>query len=83
MKEEATEKKVKLGSRVKVRSLGQIQEEVKEFLIVDSSKVNPKLGKISTQSPVGRALLGRKKGDRVVININPELRIFYQIISVL
>ena len=39
----------------------------KEFTIVGSNEADPLGGKISNESPVGQALLGRKRGDSVVI----------------
>jgi len=54
---------VDLGARVKVDVSGQKDE----FTIVGTLEANPVLGKISNESPVGRALLGHKVGDEVVI----------------
>jgi transcription elongation factor GreA len=39
-----------------------------EFTIVGSLEANPSLGRISNDSPVGRSLMGRKTGDKVVIS---------------
>lgn len=55
---------VRLGSHVTVVDQDGAKEE---YLIVGSAEVNPRQGKISNESPVGRALLGRKIGDRVEI----------------
>jgi len=41
--------------------------QVDEFRIVGSLEANPSLGKISNESPVGKALLGRKIGEKVVV----------------
>jgi len=38
-----------------------------EFKIVGSLEANPSLGKISNESPVGKALLGHKIGDQVMV----------------
>lgn len=57
-------KEVALGSRVKVRFDGQVVE----YLLTGSSEANPASGKISNESPIGKALLGKKKGDRVIIS---------------
>ena len=35
--------------------------------IVGSSEANAALGKISNESPIGHALLGKKKGQKVVV----------------
>ncbi len=52
-----------LGAKVKV----DINGEKDEFVIVGTLEANPALGRISNESPVGKALLGRKIGDEVVI----------------
>lgn len=38
-----------------------------EFMIVGTLEANPSLNKISNESPVGKAILGHKVGDEVVI----------------
>lgn len=55
---------VDLGATVLVEVDGQKDE----FQIVGSLEANPSLGKISNQSPVGRAILGHRIGDEVVIS---------------
>ncbi|MDO4473321.1 MAG: transcription elongation factor GreA [Eubacteriales bacterium] len=42
-------------------------EEEMEFSIVGSTEANSLQGKISNESPVGKALIGRKVGDTVVV----------------
>ena len=37
--------------------------------IVGSAEAKPADGRISNESPVGRALLGRKKGEKVVVKV--------------
>ena len=54
---------VGLGAKVKV----DINGEKDEFVIVGTLEANPALGRISNESPVGKALLGRKIGDEIVI----------------
>lgn len=41
----------------------------KTYAIVGSDEANPLEGKISNESPMGQALLGRKKGDQVKIPV--------------
>ena len=53
---------VQLGSKVVV--LNQDGEKEK-YTIVGSAEASPKDGKISNESPVGKALLGRKVGEKV------------------
>ena len=44
----------------------EFDEEI-EYYLVGSSEANPLEGKISNESPVGAAILGKKKGDDVVV----------------
>lgn len=55
---------VGIGAKVKIDVDGQKDE----FIIVGTLEANPALGKISNESPVGRALLGHKVGDHVVVS---------------
>ena len=57
--------KVGLGSTVKVYDSTK-NEEV-EYNIVTSEESDVAAGKISTNSPIGRALLNKKVGDRAVV----------------
>ncbi len=57
---------VSLGATVAVEVNGQIDE----FTILGTFEANPSLGKISNESPVGRALLNRKVGEEIVISSN-------------
>ncbi|MBZ9572701.1 GreA/GreB family elongation factor [Patescibacteria group bacterium] len=56
--------KIHLGAQVKVSVDGQEDE----FIIVGTLEANPSLGKISNESPVGRALLGHKVGEEVTVS---------------
>lgn len=53
---------VVLGSRVTVVEEGL---EPETYTIVGSAEANPADGRISNESPLGKALLGRKPGDKV------------------
>lgn len=54
---------VTVGSRVTIVEDGEDDEEV--YTIVGAAEANPDDGKISHVSPIGSALLGAKKGDKV------------------
>lgn len=56
--------KINLGAKVTVEVEGQIDE----FVIVGTLEADPAAGKISNESPVGKALVGRKTGEEVIIN---------------
>ena len=60
-------KKVVVGVKVKVFDEDFGEEEV--YKIVGSTEANPLEQKISDESPVGKALLGKKVGDEVVVDI--------------
>lgn len=56
---------VRLGSRIKVRDLEF--EEDSEYEVVGSQEADPMNGRISEDSPFGRALLGKAVGDDVIV----------------
>lgn len=56
---------IALGSRVKLRD-GDGEEY--EWTIVGSAEANPRQSRISNESPVGKALMGKKKGDKVSVD---------------
>jgi transcription elongation factor GreA len=53
--------KVEIGSHVMVESDG----EQREYVIVGSAEAAPSEGRISNESPVGRALLGHRAGETI------------------
>lgn len=56
---------VRVGSEVTIREEGSDEDE--KYMIVGAAEANPRDGKISQKSPIGSALLGRKKGDKVKV----------------
>ena len=58
-------KQVILGSTVKVKTS---QGKVQEYTIVGPAEADPREGKISNESPVGRALMGKKVNDEVEVS---------------
>ena len=63
VEEEIDLEKINIGCRVKVLDM-EFDEEM-EFKIVGSTEANSLQNKISNESPVGHALLGKKAGDIV------------------
>lgn len=57
--------KVELGNTVTLKN----KDGVKEFTIVGSVEADPLEGKISNESPIGEALLGKKLGEEVEIKL--------------
>ena len=72
-------KTVQIGNTVKLYDV-EFEEEV-EYTIVGSTEVNLTENKISNESPIGKALLGAKKGSTVEVNA-PAGVIKYQILSI-
>lgn len=59
-------KLVILGSHVRVRS---DEGKTQEYVIVGPAEADPREGKISNESPVGRALIGKRVNDEVQVNV--------------
>ena len=57
--------RVSIGSRVTVV---EEEEEPETYHIVGSAEADPKSGRISHQSPLGKALLGHRVGDEITVN---------------
>lgn len=55
---------IQVGSRVKVQESGLDPEE---YVIVGAAEADPRLGRISNESPLGKALLNQKAGDKVKV----------------
>ncbi len=60
--------KVQLGSTVKLRNDGK----TKQFTVVGTVEADPLNGKVSDESPIGRALIGKTVGDKVEIKTPAE-----------
>lgn len=61
--------KVRLGSTVKLKGEAG---KTKEFQVVGTVEADPLNGKISDESPIGQALLGKKEGEEVEIKTPAE-----------
>lgn len=64
--EEQTGGSVRIGSRITVSEVGFDDPET--FSLVGAAEANPMEGKISNESPLGKALLGKHIGDEVEID---------------
>ena len=71
---EISDQTVHVGSLVKVENIS-VGREV-EYRIIGSNESNPKENKISDESPVGKALLGRRVGDMVEVEVPAGLMTF-------
>ncbi len=70
---------VNLGSAVKVLDC-EFDEEI-TYNIVGTNEANPLLGKISDQSPIGSAMLGKGVGDEVLVK-TPSGELKFKILAV-
>jgi len=71
--------RVNVGLKVKV--IEKTTGEETEYSIVGSTEADPFEGKISNESLVGAALLGKEKGDEVEIHV-PDGTFVYQILDI-
>lgn len=65
--------KIQLGSNVKLKS---DEGKAREIQIVGTVEADPINGKVSDESPIGKALLGKKVGDEVEIKTPIETAIY-------
>ncbi len=70
---------VGLGVTVVIREVGETDEET--YTIVTTTETDPALGKISQDSPVGKALIGHKVGDIVTVE-TPVGKIDFELITI-
>lgn len=68
---------VSMGKKVILKSDG---EQI-EYFIVSAMEADPSKGKISDVSPIGKALVGKKAGETIEIEI-PDGKIIFQVVEV-
>lgn len=68
---EIDHEKVTVGSIVKIeiKDPSMSSPEVEEYTIVGSAEADPSQDKISNESPIGSALLGKKAGEKLVVQV--------------
>lgn len=76
----SSDSKVRLGSGVKLKAKVN-GGKTKEFRVVGTVEADPLNGKISDESPIGKALMGQKEGDEVEIKTPAETAI-YKIVDI-
>jgi len=69
---------INLGTKLKATSNGKEYD----FTIVGANEANPGEGLISNESPLGKAMIGKKKGDQVEVE-TPAGKISYKITNIL
>ncbi len=70
------DKDVRLGSKITVSEVGSSEKE--QYVLVGSAEADPAHGKISNESPMGKALLGKKVHDVVPV-VSPAGTIKFKI----
>lgn len=76
---EDTSKKVNIGKTVVIK-VGDLEEAT--YTIVGSLEANPLQGKISNESPIGKGIIGSKKGQSIKIKTETGLDVIVKIIDV-
>ncbi|HZB85870.1 MAG TPA: transcription elongation factor GreA [Gaiellaceae bacterium] len=76
---EVTTDVVSVGTIVRLRDVDA--KETIEYTIVGSAEANPAEQKLSNESPVGRAIIGRKKGETVEV-VAPRGSLKYKIMDI-
>ena len=79
-KKEVSKDVVSVGSHVKLRDLSA--KETVEYHIVGSAEANPDANKLSNESPVGKAILGKKKGETVEVTTPKGKAFKYKILEI-
>jgi len=69
---------VSLGSKITIREPGSKPEV---YTLVGAAEADPKGGLISNESPLGKALLGRKIGDDVKVNA-PQGTLSFRVVAI-
>ena len=70
---------VSVGSKVRLRDLDA--KQTVEYRIVGSAEADPAENKLSNESPVGKAIIGKKKGETVEV-ATPRGSLKYKIIDI-
>ena len=79
-KREISKDVVSLGSKVRLRDVDA--KQTVEYRIVGSAEANPAELKLSNESPVGKAILGHKKGETVVVTTPRGSKLKYKILEI-
>ena len=70
---------IQIGSKVTIREEGSDKKE--SFVIVGAAEANPNKGKISNESPLGKAFLDREIGDIIEVE-TPKGKVKYKIMGI-
>jgi transcription elongation factor GreA len=79
-KKEISSDVVSVGSTVRLRDVDA--KQTVEYYIVGSAEANPSESKLSNESPVGKAIMGHKKGETVEVTTPRGSRLKYKILEI-
>ena len=68
-----------LGSTLRLKNLNNSEEQV--YYLVFPEEVDPDLGKLSAASPVGRSMVGKQKGDEIIVSL-PDGKMEFEVLEV-
>ena len=78
-KKEIRSGEVSVGTKVRLKDMGS--NKTVEYHIVGSAEANPAQNKLSNESPVGKAIIGHKKGETVEVSA-PRGSMKYKILEI-
>ncbi len=79
---ELSQDTVSLGMHVRILAEGDAEEDAEEYDITSSIEADLSLGRISDESPVGAALIGKKAGDVAEVTLPNGSQIEYKVLEV-
>jgi transcription elongation factor GreA len=71
---------IALGSVVTIQEVGD-GTEVEQYTVVGSAEADPRHGRISNESPLGRALMGKQLEDHVTID-TPSGKLTFKVVEI-
>ena len=77
--EQVSTESVSIGARVTVKDL--VTKKNAEFSVVGSAEADPREQRLSSESPLGKALLGKKKGEKLTVT-TPRGAMEYQVMKI-
>lgn len=80
--DEISTDKVGIGSKIKIKEVGKKTDSLLTFKIMSSNEIDPKNGIISNESPIGRAVWGKKLGDKVEVELPGGVKKNFKIMEI-
>jgi len=72
--------KITLGSTFEIKDLAT--GEVRAYQLVGSAEADPVHSRISNESPVGQAVMGKKKGDKITVTTPRGAIVEFEVVSI-